>query len=46
MFNVNSGLVGIWVREVRKNPDSREKVPNLDNLQEVVFGILDGEENA
>lgn len=46
MFNKDSGLVQIWVREVKKNPKSRSKVPALDNLQDVVFGILDGEKNA
>lgn len=46
MFNEKSGLVQIWYRQVKGNPDLRETVPYLSNLREVVFGLLDGEVNA
>lgn len=41
MFNENSGLVKIWVRNVEENKYSREQVPKLSNLQEVVYTVLD-----
>lgn len=45
MFNKNSGLVQLWVKNV-KDPQSvyiREMVPILSNLQTIVYSILDGE---
>lgn len=42
MFNENSVLVRTWVSLV-KNPNSeytRQQVPNLSNLREIVFSIL------
>lgn len=45
MFNVNSGLVKIWVRNVQNKTITREQVPNLSNLQEVVSALLDGFNN-
>lgn len=41
MFNLNSGLVKIWVRNVQENNVTREQVPKLSNLQEVVYSVLD-----
>lgn len=41
MFNENSGLVKIWRRNVQDGTVSREKVPKLSNLQEVVYAVLD-----
>lgn len=46
MFNEKSGLVQIWFKQVKANPEERENVPNLSNLQEVVFAMLDGEKDA
>lgn len=43
MFNDNSGLVGIWCNFVKANPDEREQVPNLSNLREVVYNIIENE---
>lgn len=43
MFNENSVLVRTWVSLV-KNSNSgytRQQVPNLSNLREIVFGVLD-----
>lgn len=43
MFNENSGLVQLWVKNV-EDPNSgytREMVPKLSNLQEVVYQVLD-----
>ena len=43
MFNENSGLVKIWVRNVQSGSYTREQVPNLSNLREVVWGILNAQ---
>lgn len=40
-FTENSGLVKIWVRLVTNGTYTRDQVPDLYNLQEVVYGILD-----
>lgn len=44
MFNETSGLVRIWVRNIEdeNSPYAREDVPNLSNLREVVYSVLDG----
>lgn len=44
MFNENSGLVKTWVNLVQQGAYTREQVPNLFNLQTVVYAILDGGE--
>lgn len=41
MFTVNSGLVAIWARNVENGNYSREQVPKLSNLQEMVYEVLD-----
>ena len=46
MFTTESALVQIWVRNVitEKNPNgiyTREQVPNLSNLREMVYAVLD-----
>lgn len=43
MFNENSGLVAIWVDNVKLGKYKKEQVPKLSNLQEVVWAILDAE---
>lgn len=43
MFNENSALVKIWVRNIREGKNSREDVPQLFNLRDVVYSILDAE---
>jgi hypothetical protein len=40
-FTVNSGLVKVWVSLVLAGTYTREEVPNLFNLQEIVYGVLD-----
>lgn len=45
MFNENSQIVKVWVRLV-KSPNAyytRDMVPDLGNLREVVFRILEEE---
>ena len=44
MFNANSGLVMIWVDNVKENKYTRAQVPKLSNLQVIVYVVLD--ENA
>lgn len=44
MFNENSGLVKIWVRNVNENGYERVQVPKLSNLQEVVYAVLDAQQ--
>ena len=41
MFNRNSGLVKTWLRLIKSGSKTREQVPNLSNLREIVFAILD-----
>lgn len=43
MFNENSGLVNLWLGAVRDGRYTREQVPKLSNLQEVVYSILDAQ---
>lgn len=43
MFNENSGLVKIWVSNVKTKGYTREKIPKLSNLQEIVWAVLDKE---
>lgn len=45
MFNENSGLVRLWVKNVQDQNSgyTRDQVPALSNLREVVFAILDSE---
>lgn len=41
MFNEESILVKAWVTLVDEKEYTRQQVPNLSNLREVVFGVLD-----
>ena len=41
MFNENSGLVKLWVDAVKNKGYTREQMPSLSNLQEVVYQVLD-----
>ena len=41
MFNENSVIVKSWVSLVIAGTYGREQVPNLSNLQDVVYQILD-----
>lgn len=45
MFTENSIIVKSWVDLIRKGTFTRDQVPALGNLQEVVFLILDKEES-
>lgn len=46
MFNTESGLVKLWVKNIKaeNSPYTREMVPNISNLREVVYGILGTEQ--
>lgn len=46
MFTENSGLVKTWVSLVKQGVYTREQIPNLSNLREVVISVLDGGEEA
>jgi hypothetical protein len=41
VFTETSALVKIWVSLVLAGTYTREQVPNLFNLQEVVWSVLD-----
>lgn len=41
IFNENSGLVKTWVRLVESEQYSKDQVPNIGNLREVVYIILE-----
>lgn len=43
MFNENSVIVKTWVELVRNGTYQKESVPNISNLQEIVFDILETE---
>ncbi|MDE5054909.1 hypothetical protein NDK25_22090 [Niallia taxi] len=43
MFNENSALVKIWVRNIREGNYTVEQVPKLSNLQEAVKQVLDSQ---
>ena len=40
-FDENSGLVKTWVRLVESGQYSKEQVPNIGNLREAVYKILE-----
>ena len=40
-FDENSGLVKTWVRLVESRQYSKEQVPNIGNLREIVYKILE-----
>lgn len=40
-FDENSGLVKTWVRLVESKQYSKDQVPNIGNLREVVYKILE-----
>lgn len=42
MFNENSVIVKAWVNLVRNGTYPKESVPNISNLQEIVFKVLEG----
>lgn len=44
MFNLESGLVTIWARNVDNGNYTREQVPKLSNLREMVYELLGEEE--
>ena len=44
MFTTESALVQIWARNVREGNYAREQVPNLSNLREMVYLVLDAEQ--
>lgn len=43
MFNQNSGLVQIWVKNIKDKGYAKSDVPNISNLREVVYEILDNQ---
>lgn len=45
-FTKDSGLVKVWVRLVQNGTYTREQVPALYNLREVVYEVLDEQESG
>lgn len=44
MFTEDSMLVQLWVKWINKSEEySREDVPKLSNLQEMVYAVLDAQ---
>lgn len=41
MFTTESALVKIWARNIQNGNYKKEQVPNLSNLRECVFELLD-----
>lgn len=46
MFSENSIIVKSWVELIRKGTFTRDQVPALGNLKEIVCSILDKEDEA
>lgn len=44
MFNESSVIVKTWVELVRNGTYPKESVPNISNLQEIVFRVLETED--
>ena len=42
MFNENSVIVKTWVSLVKNGTYKKENEPNISNLQEIVFKVLEG----
>ena len=40
MFNKDSVIVRTWVRLVTSGHYTKDQVPELDNLREIVFGLI------
>lgn len=43
MFTIDSALVKLWAKYVENGTYTMDQVPNLSNLREMVFAVLDGE---
>lgn len=43
MFNMNSGLVQVWIRLIKSGVYTIENIPNLSNLREIIIEILEQE---
>lgn len=46
MFTENSFIVKTWIKNVESGRYTMEQVPNISNLRDVVFAVLDKEETA
>lgn len=44
MFNENSIVVKVWIRNVKEGSYTREQVPELSNLRDMVLSVLGPEE--
>lgn len=42
MFNESSALVLIWAKRVKEDEFTRDEVPMLSNLKDMVLKVLDG----
>ena len=43
-FTIESAIVQTWIRLIKNGEFTREQVPQLGNLQEVVYGFLDSDQ--
>lgn len=41
MFNENSYIVKVWVKNVTSGKYTKEQVPNISNLREIVYNLTD-----
>lgn len=44
MFNENSIVVKVWVKNIKEGSYTREQVPELSNLRDMVLSVLGPEE--
>ena len=45
-FTKDSALVQMWARNVKEGNYTREQVPNIFNLREMVYAVLDEEQQV
>lgn len=44
MFTTSSALVQLWARYIKEGKYTKEQVPNLSNLRECVYAVLNEEQ--
>lgn len=41
MFSKNSIVVKIWVKRINEGANEKQQVPDIDNLRQVVFSMIE-----
>lgn len=40
MFDENSALVKVWVKLINENQYTKDQIPNIQNLREIVLSLI------